>query len=99
MQAKCKQASVAREAQQQGYTVADLPRARESFPLPCGACLRHLLRAWRLKWNIDKLGARATIFEDLVSVRVEYVVVTFAFRGIDHEPTYPEEFVKNVLEH
>jgi hypothetical protein len=98
--AKCQQEVSTKSLQTAGYKASDLRRFRESMPLlACDYCPKYVLRAWRLAKTIEKPGDRTDWFEDIVSVRMDYVVVTLAFESYDIPFTGPEIFAESVLQH
>ena len=97
--AKCDQTAAASAFRKDGYKVSDLRRFREEVPLYCDQCPAHVVRAWRISMRISKPGDETTWFEDIVSVRMEYVEINFAFESNDFSFTGTEEVVGEVLDH
>lgn len=86
----------------QGYKVSDLRRRRESVPLlDCDptVCPAYTLRAWRISQRFEKPGDQTTWYADVVSVRIQHVVINFLFESYDIPFTEPGLFVSQVVQH
>jgi hypothetical protein len=97
--AKCTQATVAKIHADDGWKVSDLRRRRESMPLlACDqGCPPYVLRAWRISQRLETPGEQTTYYADVVTVRIQHVVINLMFESYDIPFTAPEIFVTNVL--
>jgi hypothetical protein len=98
--ARCIQLTDAKGFAADGYKVSDLRRRRESMPLlDCDYCPPYVLRAWRISQHLKKPGDETTWYADVVTVRVQHIVLNFVFESYDYSFTEPSLIVSSVLKH
>jgi hypothetical protein len=67
--------------------------------LACDYCPAYTLRAWRISQRIEKPGDQTTWYADVISVRVQHIVINFLFESYEISFTEPGLYVEAVRQH